>query len=114
MDGGFDCPTVRGSQYNFAFEDHINLHFLLTAELISFIPSDQGAAEKDTIVNKIDEEVDSGMQELVQCVLQSSNNLNNKTKQTFLSVVKSFYYLAHCPYATLNTHISKVIFDRVV
>nr|CAD1829167.1 unnamed protein product [Ananas comosus var. bracteatus] len=73
-----------------------------------------GVAEKDTIVNKIDKEVDSEMQELVQCVLQSSSNLNNTTKQTFLSVVKSFYYLAHCPYATLNTHISKVIFHRVV
>nr|CAD1829160.1 unnamed protein product [Ananas comosus var. bracteatus] len=74
----------------------------------------QGVAEKDTIVNKIDEEVDSEMQELVQCVLQSSSNLNNTTEQTFLSVVKSFYYLAHCPYATLDTHISKVIFHRVV
>ncbi|OAY71424.1 Ent-copalyl diphosphate synthase 1, chloroplastic [Ananas comosus] len=73
----------------------------------------QGVAEKDTIVNKIDEEVDSEMQELVQCVLQSSSNLNNTTEQTFLSVVKSFYYLAHCPYATLDTHISKVIFHRV-
>ncbi|ONK76443.1 uncharacterized protein A4U43_C03F27940 [Asparagus officinalis] len=61
-----------------------------------------------------DEAVDSQMQELVQCVLQNSDGSSNQSRQTFLSVAKSYYYAAHCPPKTLNNHITKVLFERVV
>lgn len=61
-----------------------------------------------------DKVIDSQMQELVQCVLQRSDGPDNQTKQTFLSVVKSYYYAAHCTPTTLNSHITKVLFERVV
>jgi len=53
------------------------------------------------------------MQELVQLVLQRSDGLSSETKQTFLSVAKSYYYAAHCAPTTLNSHITKVLFERV-
>ncbi|XP_072971136.1 ent-copalyl diphosphate synthase 1-like isoform X1 [Typha angustifolia] len=74
----------------------------------------QGTIENQTITKKLDKEVESEMQALVHTILMHSTSLSSKTKQTFLNVVKSFYYLAHCPTATLNNHISKVIFERVV
>ncbi|XP_058073719.1 ent-copalyl diphosphate synthase 1 [Magnolia sinica] len=56
--------------------------------------------------------IESEMQELMQCVLQSSDGIDSYIKQTFLTVAKSFYYAAHCPLSTFNYHISKVLFDR--
>ncbi|KAK1270607.1 hypothetical protein QJS04_geneDACA005844 [Acorus gramineus] len=53
------------------------------------------------------------MQELVQRVLDNSDDLNQDTKKTFLTIVKSFYYKAHCPSSTMNVHLSKVLFERV-
>ncbi|KAH7665663.1 Ent-copalyl diphosphate synthase protein [Dioscorea alata] len=59
--------------------------------------------------------VESEMQELVRLVLQkSSDGLEKKTKQTFLSVAKSFYYAAHCPPTTLSRHIAMVLFQKIV
>lgn len=63
-----------------------------------------------------DRHIESEMQELVKCVTelhQSPSSLNRETKQTFLAVVRSFYYLAWCPSTTLNNHISKVLFKPV-
>ncbi|KAK8949454.1 Ent-copalyl diphosphate synthase 2 [Platanthera zijinensis] len=63
-----------------------------------------------------DRGIESEMQELVQCVIeqhQSPDGLNRETKQTFMDVVKSFYYLSWCPPTTLNNHISKVLFEPV-
>ncbi|KAK8948915.1 hypothetical protein KSP39_PZI005116 [Platanthera zijinensis] len=63
-----------------------------------------------------DRDIDSEMQELVKCVIeqrQGPNGLNRETKQTFMAVVKSFYYMAWCPSTTLNNHISKVLFEPV-
>ncbi|KAK8950607.1 Syn-copalyl diphosphate synthase [Platanthera guangdongensis] len=57
-----------------------------------------------------DRDIDLEMQELVKCVIeqrQSPNGLNRETKQTFMAVVRSFYYMAWCPSTTLNNHISK-------
>ncbi|KAK1283433.1 Ent-copalyl diphosphate synthase 2 [Acorus calamus] len=51
--------------------------------------------------------------ELVQRVLDHSDDLNQDTKKTFLTIVKSFYYKAHCPSATRDVHLSKVLFERV-
>lgn len=64
-------------------------------------------------LKKLDKTVEAEMQELAQCVLQRSPNLSSQTKQTFLTVVKSFYYAAHCPSATIDHHISTVLFEPV-
>ncbi|KAL5860226.1 hypothetical protein ACOSQ4_001522 [Xanthoceras sorbifolium] len=58
-------------------------------------------------------QMDSDMQELVQLVLQnSSHGTYSQVKQTFLTVAKSFYYMAYCDPGTINFHISKVLFER--
>ncbi|KAK1284806.1 Ent-copalyl diphosphate synthase 2 [Acorus calamus] len=50
------------------------------------------------------------MQELVQRVLDNSDDLNQDTKKTFLTIVKSFYYKAHCPSSIMDVHLSKINF----
>ncbi|XP_058736370.1 ent-copalyl diphosphate synthase, chloroplastic-like isoform X2 [Vicia villosa] len=59
--------------------------------------------------------VESKMQELVQMVFQKyPNDIDFNIKNTFLTVAKSFYYVALCDSRTINFHISKVLFDKVV
>ncbi|XP_028799641.1 ent-copalyl diphosphate synthase, chloroplastic-like [Neltuma alba] len=57
-------------------------------------------------------EIGVKMQELVQLVL-SSNGMDLNMKKTFLTVTKSFYYAAHTHPETVNSHIEKVLFERV-
>ncbi|KAL1351503.1 ent-copalyl diphosphate synthase, chloroplastic [Arachis hypogaea] len=61
-------------------------------------------------------EVESEMRELVQLVLQksSTNDLGFNIKNTFLMVAKSFYYAAFCDSRTINFHVAKVLFEKVV
>ncbi|KAL5980889.1 Gly-Xaa carboxypeptidase [Asimina triloba] len=60
----------------------------------------------------VDQWVESAMQELVQCVLQSSDGIESSIKQTFLTVAKSFYYAAHCPPAASNLHMAKILLEE--
>jgi ent-copalyl diphosphate synthase len=60
-------------------------------------------------------EADSKMQELVQLVFQKSlNDIDFNIKNTFFIVAKTFYYSAFCDSRTINFHIAKVLFDKVV
>lgn len=60
------------------------------------------------------QQVDQDMQELAQCVLQSSSSVNRMTRKTFLDVAKSYCYMAHCSPEIIDYHISKVIFEDVM
>ncbi|XP_035548925.1 (-)-kolavenyl diphosphate synthase TPS28, chloroplastic-like [Juglans regia] len=60
-------------------------------------------------------EIESEMRELVQLVLHNSkDDIQSDIKQTFLAIAKSLYYAAYCDHGTINFHIAKVLFDRVV
>ncbi|KAL2320957.1 hypothetical protein Fmac_029926 [Flemingia macrophylla] len=67
-------------------------------------------------VNSISiEEVESKMQELMQLVFEKSpTGIDFNIKNTFLTVAKSFYYTAFCDSRTINFHVAKVLFDKVV
>uniref|UniRef100_A0ACD5WDW3 Uncharacterized protein n=1 Tax=Avena sativa TaxID=4498 RepID=A0ACD5WDW3_AVESA len=62
----------------------------------------------------IDQQVDLEMQELSWRIHQGCHGINRDTKQTFLHVVKSFYYAAHCSPEIIDSHIDKVIFQDVI
>ncbi|KAI7755323.1 hypothetical protein M8C21_030169, partial [Ambrosia artemisiifolia] len=63
----------------------------------------------------INYEIESKMQELVQRVLcDTPNDLDTNSKQTFLTVAKTFYYRALYDHETINQHIGKVLFEKVI
>ncbi|KAL7122331.1 hypothetical protein ACP275_01G039000 [Erythranthe tilingii] len=61
-------------------------------------------------------DIDKDMQLLLKLVLHpnSSCNLSNDVKQTFFVVVRAFYYKAYFATEQINSHISKVLFEKVV
>ncbi|RHN44314.1 putative ent-copalyl diphosphate synthase [Medicago truncatula] len=60
-------------------------------------------------------ETESKMQELVELVFQKSpNDIDFNIKNTFFTVARSFYYAAFCDSKTINFHIAKVLFDKVL
>ncbi|KAF9605971.1 hypothetical protein IFM89_021297 [Coptis chinensis] len=71
--------------------------------------------EEQAIINKPTESVELEMQKLVQHVIKRNNNeIAQDIKQTFLTVAKSYNYIAHCDPTTIDLHISKVLFDTVL
>ncbi|KAL0435734.1 UNVERIFIED_CONTAM: Kolavenyl diphosphate synthase TPS5, chloroplastic [Sesamum radiatum] len=60
-------------------------------------------------------EIESDMQELVKLVLtKSSDDLDPRTKHNFLTIARSYYYAAYFSAGTINFHIAKVLFERVL
>uniref|UniRef100_A0A2C9WQ96 Uncharacterized protein n=1 Tax=Manihot esculenta TaxID=3983 RepID=A0A2C9WQ96_MANES len=60
-------------------------------------------------------EIEGDMQELVKLVLRnSSDGMDSEIKGTFFTVAKSFYYDAICDPGTMDYHISKVLFEKVL
>ncbi|XP_027935618.1 ent-copalyl diphosphate synthase, chloroplastic-like [Vigna unguiculata] len=60
-------------------------------------------------------QIESDMRELVQLVLQnSSDGVHTNVKNSFLTVAKGFYYGAYCDPETINSHIQKVLFEKVM
>ncbi|KAL3818448.1 hypothetical protein ACJIZ3_004353 [Penstemon smallii] len=61
-----------------------------------------------------DMEIDEDMQRLVQLVLEESDGINRNTKQTFLQVAKTFYYVAYNDAEKIALHICKVLTEPVL
>ncbi|CAI9755594.1 unnamed protein product [Fraxinus pennsylvanica] len=59
-------------------------------------------------------ETECDMQTLVELVICKSDAVNKNIKQSFLMVAKTYYYMAYFSADTVEFHISKVLFERVV
>ncbi|KAL6634599.1 hypothetical protein ACP70R_027270 [Stipagrostis hirtigluma subsp. patula] len=97
------------------FSEYSNLERLTSSiccKLAARVLAQNGGSTENT--ENLDRQVDLEMQELAQCVLQNCNSTNKVARQTFLHVTKSYYYVSHCSPETIDSHISKVIFEDVV
>nr|UNZ93479.1 isokolavenyl diphosphate synthase [Scutellaria baicalensis] len=60
-------------------------------------------------------QIEANMQELVKLVFgKTSEDLDSVTKQSFFSIARSYYYMAYCDPEVIESHIHKVIFEKVV
>nr|QMW69082.1 terpene synthase 2 [Callicarpa americana] len=60
-------------------------------------------------------QIEAGMQELVKLVFtKSSGDLDSLTKQSFFAIARSFYYTAYCDPGAIDSHMDKVLFQKVV
>ncbi|XP_055831297.1 ent-copalyl diphosphate synthase 1 [Solanum dulcamara] len=91
-------------------------HRLRLFQLYKGQNADSQRSEKQLGILRLSEEIESDMQQLAELVLSQSDGseLDANIKHTFLTVAKSFYYTAHCDTRTINFHIAKVLFERVV
>ncbi|RCV44154.1 hypothetical protein SETIT_9G351400v2 [Setaria italica] len=74
----------------------------------------QDPKKNEEVICRVDDELELYMQEFAQCILRSGEKtINSKTRQTFLTIVKSCYYATHCPPHMMDRHISRVMFEPV-
>ncbi|XP_028762191.1 ent-copalyl diphosphate synthase, chloroplastic-like [Neltuma alba] len=62
-------------------------------------------------------EIESEMRKLVELVLQTEdppNTLESNINNTFFVVARAYYYAAYCDAGTINSHLAKVLFHRVM
>nr|WJZ49119.1 (-)-kolavenyl diphosphate [Scutellaria barbata] len=60
-------------------------------------------------------QIEASMQELVKSVFcKSSDDLDSVTKQSFFAIARSYYYMAYCDPELIESHIHKVLFEKVV
>ncbi|KAK4758670.1 hypothetical protein SAY87_019971 [Trapa incisa] len=79
-------------------------------------PQGNGSHGCSNTIAITDTQIESTMRELVQSVLQGSGSMDRaerKMKDTFLMVVKSFYYGALCDPGTVELQMAKVLFEKV-
>lgn len=61
------------------------------------------------------QEIESEMQQLVKMMLENpSDDIHSSIKQTFFVVARSFYYSAYYDPGTINNHLTRVFFERVI
>ncbi|KAH6796582.1 hypothetical protein C2S52_021136 [Perilla frutescens var. hirtella] len=59
-------------------------------------------------------QIGAGMQDLVKLVFtKSAEDLDSLTKQSFFTIARSFYYAAYCDAGAINSHIDKVLFQKI-
>eukprot|EP00267_Zea_mays_P054158 XP_020407377.1 ent-copalyl diphosphate synthase 2 [Zea mays] len=89
----------------------------LTRCICSRLATEAPALNGETMdkIDALDRMVGLEMRELAQCVFRSGgSSVDRETRQTFLHVTKSYYYVALCSPETVEHHISKVLFEDVV
>nr|AKN91186.1 copal-8-ol diphosphate synthase [Salvia miltiorrhiza f. alba] len=60
-------------------------------------------------------QTEAGMQELVKLVFpKTSDDMTSATKQSFFNIARSFYYTAYCHEGAIDSHIDKVLFEKIV
>ncbi|KAK4267997.1 hypothetical protein QN277_024706 [Acacia crassicarpa] len=108
------------ASYQLSQESQLNPHYQslvqLSNQLCHQLRSLQNAKENNSngSWNMGKTEIEVKMQKLVQLVLSSNNGMDLNMKKTFLTVTKSFYYAAHTDPDTINSHIEKVLFQKVI
>ncbi|MED6162586.1 Gly-Xaa carboxypeptidase, partial [Stylosanthes scabra] len=85
------CHNLRNYQNNKSINDHLGVATRITASTT--------------------QEIESEMQELMQMVLQNSQD---GIKSTVFLVAKSFYYVAFFDSQVIKFHIDKVLFQKVM
>ncbi|KAH6808388.1 hypothetical protein C2S51_029496 [Perilla frutescens var. frutescens] len=74
----------------------------------------QGCITLNSLVIGTTFQIEASMQELVKLVFtKCSEDLDSQTKQSFFAIARSFYYTAYCDAAAINSHIHKVLFEKL-
>uniref|UniRef100_A0A0E0B1A0 Terpene synthase N-terminal domain-containing protein n=1 Tax=Oryza glumipatula TaxID=40148 RepID=A0A0E0B1A0_9ORYZ len=103
--------TVEIVSTRYDSDDHtLNLEYSQLEQITSSICCRLAARVIAQKAEELDRQVDMEMQKLALLVLQNYNAADGLTNRTFLDVVKSFCYIAHCLPETVDRHIFMVMF----
>uniref|UniRef100_A0ACD5WRR7 Uncharacterized protein n=1 Tax=Avena sativa TaxID=4498 RepID=A0ACD5WRR7_AVESA len=107
---------VSSGRYGLTQQDLNVLEYIQLEELTSSICCKLSQSWQTTEnIEDMYRQVDAEMRELAQHVFRiSCNGISGLTKQTFLHVVKSFYYVAVCSSDEIHYHTFKVIFEDII